>query len=164
LAPMKDADRIAYETRIAEARKAWGDGPWSNEPDRIEWRHLELPCLMLRSAVTGAWCGYVGVTNGHPLYGESYEDVDLSAHGGLTFAEKCRGAICHVPEPGESDDVFWFGFDCAHGFDDCPMLHRIDMPSHLGRVAAESDRWKYWNVDAVKREVERLAEQIRERG
>jgi len=47
-------------------------------------------------------------------------------HGGLTFANKCQphaegeevNAICHVVEPGEDDDVWWLGFDCAHiGFD-----------------------------------------------
>jgi hypothetical protein len=38
-------------------------------------------------------------------------------HGGLTYADRCQGAICHVPQPGESDDVWWLGFDCNHSGD-----------------------------------------------
>ena len=32
--------------------------------------------------------GYVAIPKEHPLYGISYDDVDIDVHGGLTFAEK----------------------------------------------------------------------------
>src|SRR5437868_461399 len=94
-------------------------GPWDNEPDRLEWRHAGLPCLMNRNR-SGVWCGYVAVPPGHPFHGASYDDertYDLPSHGGLTFSSTCSGEICHVPQPGEPDDVWWFGFDCNHGYD-----------------------------------------------
>lgn len=116
-------------------KTTWGDGPWQEEPDRIEFRVPELPalaCLMVRGPM-GSWCGYVGVPPGHPLHGKGYSDdaaEPLMVHGGLTYAAPCmvesdRGPdalICHAPEPGESDEVWWLGFDCGHAFDISPWM------------------------------------------
>ena len=155
---MKDDDRIWYEKTVGAERKLWGEGPWSNEPDRVEWRHCGLPCLMLRGD-GGAWCGYVGVPPGHPLYDKPDASDDLAAHGGINFTARCRGAICHVPEPGEPEDVFWFGFDCAHARDRKPIES-----SPLFAAFPLAGVRVYRAVAFVKREVERLAEQIKERG
>lgn len=70
----------------------------------------------------GAWCGYVGVPPGHPWHGQPYDDVDAGVHGGLTYAEACQGSVCHVPKPGEPDDVWWLGFDCGHYQDAVPAM------------------------------------------
>jgi len=58
----------------------------------------------------GHRCGYVGISKGSPLYGLGYDDVDVSVHGGLTYASG------YNTYPVESD-LYWFGFDCAH-YDD----------------------------------------------
>ena len=110
----------------------WGPGPWQDEPDKVQWQDeaTGLPCLAVRVPDTGHWCGYVGVSGGHPLFHVSYQDydrVDVRVHGGLTFSDACSHgpedrAICHVPEPGQSDDVWWFGFDCAHHMDFGPGM------------------------------------------
>ena len=96
-------------------RSEWGGGEWDGEPDKVQWQG-ELPCLAVRSHM-GHWCGYVGVSPEHPLYGKGeWSDVgDLKVHGGITFTGKCQdgeecATICHkAPE----DDVWWLGFDCA---------------------------------------------------
>jgi hypothetical protein len=157
------ANEWKHEIKIARAQ--WPEGPWSSEPDRIEWRHKGAPCLMVRSVTTGAWCGYVGVTRDHPYHGKPPEDLDhLAAHGGVNFASPCVGPICHVPEPGESDDVYWIGFDCAHGFDDQPMFHYMERkygmetPGALRRLYNVG--MSYRDVAYVKAQVERLAEQL----
>lgn len=99
----------------------WGDGPWQTEPDRREWKHAGFPCLIVRVAGHGALCGYVAVPPGHPWHGKSYNELDVpGVHGGLTYSDKCHGAVCHVPAPGEPDDVWWMGFDHAHCDDLCP--------------------------------------------
>ncbi len=37
------------------------------------------------------------------------------------WKEKAKSEfICHVPEPGTPDDIWWFGFDCAHSGDSQP--------------------------------------------
>src|SRR5690606_29850193 len=112
------------ETRWHD-RSEWPPGPWDNEPeDTVECRVAGFPCLLVRGP-SGAWCGYVGVPPGHSLHGKSYGDdaVDaLNVHGGITYGGACQvgGHICHVPAPGEPDDVWWLGFDCNHSGDVSP--------------------------------------------
>jgi len=105
-------------------------GPWTNEPDRLQWvdKTTELDCLIVRGPF-GALCGYVGVPNHHHGYGRFYDDIRIlgwldidypDVHGGLTYSNPCQGNICHIPEPGRPDDVWWFGFDCSHYMDKIP--------------------------------------------
>jgi hypothetical protein len=157
--------------RVIE-KSTWGDGPWQGEPDRVEWTHAGLPCLAARGPdVSGHWCGYVAVPPGHPLHGTPYNDADVDVHGGLTYAHRCQGEICHVPAPGEPDDVWWFGFDCAHAGDFSPGLDatlrqigardRGPAYDHAAAIAANS-----WTVDVyrtlayVQAETNQLADQL----
>jgi hypothetical protein len=108
-------------------------GVWDAEPRKVQWvdSATGLPCLILRNHL-GALCGYAGVYPGHPWKGLDYDDykVSVDVHGGLTFSDSCAHSkdeafgICHVPEPGTSDDVWWFGFDCLHCFDHIPGTDR----------------------------------------
>src|SRR5690606_3996986 len=45
---------------------------------KIQWvdEATGLDCLMVRNS-GGAWCGYVGVSEGHPLYGVEYSAESL---------------------------------------------------------------------------------------
>lgn len=139
-----------------------------DEPDKVEFKtRAGLPGLCVRAS-SGAWCGYVGLPPGHPLHGKTYHDVesDIDVHGGLTYSGPCQGAICHVPEPGEPDDVTWFGFDCCHHGDWSPT-HSYATWNRLGRPEwaryPDGDVWgsgSYRDIAYVKREVERLAEQL----
>lgn len=139
-------------------------GPWQTEPDRVEFEHAGFPCLMVRNSLGFHWCGYVGVPPGHALHGMPYDklwdDEDPSTkgandfvevHGGLTYGEACAGAICHVPKPGEPDDVWWLGFDCAHCHDYAPGMGEF---RHFGAI--------YRDCAYVEAQVRRLAEQIAE--
>lgn len=78
----------------------WPRGSWDNEPDKKQWQDeaTGMPCLIVRGP-SGALCGYVGVVEGHPLFGKGYDDVRIpttddesdypDVHGGLTFANFC---------------------------------------------------------------------------
>lgn len=103
-------------------------------------------------------------------------------HGGITYADSCNenALICHVPQPGEADEVHWFGFDFAHGGDYAPKMNadlRTAVPDsftarhppydHERAVAQRmQDRSVLWSADVyateavARREVERLAEQL----
>lgn len=106
--------------------KCWGPGPWVHEPNHMLWRAHGLLCIAHRNPV-GAWCGYVGLPKGHPLHGKHYSDIEgVEAHGGLTYTRKCEGPICHTPAPGESDDVWWIGFDCCHCYDLAPAFFSMN--------------------------------------
>jgi hypothetical protein len=146
-------------------KSAWGHGPWQTEPDRVQWQHAGYACLVVRNDRLGHWCGYVGVDRSHPHYGQSGEDLDVLVHGGLTYADKCRDNICHVPEPGMPADVWWLGFDCAHAGDMSPARAALERewaktdPSF--RLTLKELRDVYRTLDYVKAETEDLAEQLR---
>lgn len=149
-------------------REIWDhyEGEWNAEPDRVEWRDTTgLPCLALRHPASGHWCGYVGVPPEHPYSGKSDEQLCeegyiLAVHGGITFASFCQEVsklgehrVCHTPEPGEHDHVWWFGFDCAHAGDLIPVsAHRL-WPSL-------PDYERYKTLDYVERECAQLAQQL----
>lgn len=152
-------------------KSTWPDGPWMSEPDRIEWEHAGRPCLMVRHPRSGHWCGYAAVDPGHPLHGEDYDsqkfyvepegeretwDTVASAHGGLTYCGVCRGDVCHVAKPGEPDDVWWFGFDCAHAGDLSPGYMEKYREWGLGL----SDYETYKDAAYVQAETNELAEAL----
>lgn len=141
-------------------KSKWPAGAWHQEPDRVEFEHEGFPCLISRVPNSGHLCGYVAVPATHPLYGQSFDTrteddrclVDeLDVHGGITYGEKCSGRVCHAPNTGEPDDVWWLGFDCAH----CGDLR----PASTYRYSSGRD--VYRDVEYVRRECVRLAEQLK---
>jgi len=163
--------RIEYKNPVID-REGWPEGPWDDEPDKIQWldEATSLPCLIVRNRM-GGLCGYVGVPPGHRFYEVGYDSVTLSdsdegydeasyppVHGGLTFADRCADGpedrtICHAVEEGESDDVWWLGFDCGHWQDLLPGMLALD--AKLGLVTSELQTYK--DVAYVKRNIEELA-------
>jgi hypothetical protein len=134
-------------------RAGWGAGPWDGEPDRLQWRtEAGLAGLVVRNSL-GALCGYVGLPPGHPQYGVGCANIDADVHGGLTYSDFCSGGICHVPDPGEPERVWWVGFDAAHGGDYVPGFGLRGLwPMHL---------FEYRDITYVRLEVEKLAAQLR---
>jgi hypothetical protein len=135
----------------------FGPGPWMTEPDRVEYKAEGFPVLLLRHEELGNWCGYLAVQPGNPLHGLDHRDVsgDLWVHGGVNYASQCSERVCHVPDPGEPDDVWWFGFDAGHGFDMSPGLMR------LGSPLREMLWGEYRDLEYIKASVEGLAAQIK---
>jgi hypothetical protein len=136
-------------------KSKWTKGEWTDELDHIAFEHKGVPCIIHRSPSSGALCGYAAVPPGHPWHGKRYQDIDADVNGGLSYGEACQGAICHVPKPGEPDDVYWLGFDCAHGHDISPAH------SQFGDHFMGGEHFStYKDVAFVRRDCERLAEQI----
>lgn len=162
------------EYRNVIDKSGWARGEWDDEPDKVQWpdEATGLPCLIVRGPV-GAWCGYVGVPVGHPWHGKGYDDCGMYApkpdgyeedwypcvHGGLTYAAGCghgdnpaRG-ICHIPGPGEPDDVWWLGFDCSHAGD----LTCMNRPERMSIFTDIGD--EYRDIAYVRAQVQSLARQ-----
>jgi len=126
-------------------------GPWQGEPDREEFVHAGLNCL-LRRVPSGCWCGYVAVPPYHSAHGKPYDAIDVDVHGGLTYAEEGM--------PGEKPEDqalfawywWWFGFDCNHFDDVCPMI-----VAHLKDLGCFGT---YKNIDYARNETRSLAEQL----
>ena len=141
-------------------RSGWPAGPWDGEPDYMQWEYLGHPCIAVRNPL-GNWCGYAGVHPGHLAYGRHYEEVDVQAHGGLTYSGGCRGAICHTPKPGEPP-TRWLGFDCAHAGDLVPGMLRLHERFNF-RGPSDDDLFSgdvYRTLGYVRHEVEELVDQL----
>lgn len=163
-------------------KSAWGPGPWQDEPDKAQWADeaTGLPCLIVRNRA-GALCGYVGVPKAHPWFGVDYDSVTphgkapeidehgcrvnddwVRVHGGLTFADRCQPragdegrGVCHVVQPGEDDEIWWLGFDCAHSGDWSPAHQALTGSP----IFACGHYEEYRTTDYVKTECALLAQQ-----
>lgn len=116
--------------------------PWESESNELSFEAHGLKCYLRRHPNYWHWCGYVGVPEGHPLYENGEEDLDV--HGGITYAAFGK-------PHGEADGLWWFGFDCAHSGDLCPkmMWHEYDV---------------YRTIEWVEAEARKLAKQLMEIG
>ena len=80
-------------------------------------------------------------------------------------------------EPGEPDNVWWFGFDTGHGFDYAPGLWArvgayyspesqalaADMRAEIDRPSDDPLAMRYRDFDYVRRQTAQLARQLAER-
>lgn len=149
-------------------KEIWGDGPWVDEPDFLEFYHKGINCIVRRhyedgfGGNCGNFCGYVQIPKENTLHGKKDEIVEdeLSVHGGITFDEY---------ENGEH----WVGFDCAHSSDFMPsMIHQVENPFLTGLKEAFMQDLKkafpdftppkriYKTWDFVIEETKKLAEQL----
>ena len=153
----------------------WPKGRWNSEPDRKQWRDKEtdLFCLALRGP-GGQLNGYVGVPRGHSLYGKDYDKLfeecfncgssgpgEVEAHGGLTFSGTGNDQVNFRSYPGEPNEIWIFGFDCAHSGDYTPKHGVL-----LNDISAGYDGYPptpastYKTLGYVTKEVESLARQL----
>lgn len=80
-------------------------GPWSKEPDKIEWRDKETgrPCLIVRGSM-GALCGYTGVYEGHPLFQKGYSEcMEPGRHRRKTRKELRRAQLFEQKKARKAD-------------------------------------------------------------
>ena len=86
-------------------------------------------------------------------------EVDIDVHGGLNYSNFCDGSVeerfvYHVPEPGEPDNIWWFGFDCVHLYDYKPKPTKY-------QSLFEVEEGAYRDIDYVKWEIRNLAQQLK---
>jgi hypothetical protein len=145
---------MSREPQTLIDKTGWPPGPWHDEPDRVAWvdKTTGYHCLILRSEVSGALCGYVALSPQHPLWGLDYEDIDVQVHGGLTWANPPD----EFREQG-SPDLWWVGFDCSHAFDRMPGIEaavREARQRTLDQFAARADELS----DAEQHDFQQLIE------
>ena len=116
------------------------------EGDSLQWSYtcsngVIIDCSIHRNGVK-ALCGYITLTPDNSLYGVGYDDLDLQAHGGLTYNSY-------------DDNNNWvIGFDCAHYQDLSPyFLLNEEEKYSFGQIGT------YRDMKYVKSECENLAEQ-----
>lgn len=172
---MSEARRITWKWK-PEEKQAWPKGEWTDEPDKIQWlSDTGLVCLIVRNQIMGSLCGYVGIDETHPLFGLQWDNNDLpfrliSLRWPITYSGFCQKGcppdkgICHQPEPGEPDQVWWFGFAADCWTDVAPYLYDIMLSSSPRNEQSYSyllsNGAGYRNVDAIAEEVEKLSVQL----
>lgn len=92
--------------------------PFTNEPDTEDIDGGDLYPRHIRRGPGMHLCGYVSLPPGHPWHGKDYDDIPVSVHGGLTYAEPADESVARDAAPRG----WWvIGFDCAHGGDLVPL-------------------------------------------
>ncbi len=146
----------AFQIKLSGIQKAmeWKKGEWDNEPDFMVWIDTESGylCQIRRNGALGNLCGYVGIKEGHPSYGKHYFEMpdEIEVHGGLTYADKANTEGWLIPTD-ETDNTWFFGFDCAHSYD--------EVPCSLMPFFQEYATYK--NISYVKNECKKLADQLK---
>lgn len=98
----------------------------------------------------GHRCGYAGVPEDHPLYGEDYESNDvysIKTHGVITYT----GHLHRSSEILECEGYWFFGFDCGHLGDgrDTQAATKYGMEIPSGTHPAGTVRTLEYVVDQV---------------
>jgi hypothetical protein len=121
-----------------------------------KWEYKGFKCMAVlnEDPISEVWCGYVGVPRNHPCWGKDYEDVGVWVHGGLTFSQQGGKGLWKDPE------TWWFGFDCAHAWDDTIKDEYLREHPDFPRVSPKL-RGHKWTFREVKAETNRLARQLR---
>ena len=140
-------------------KKTWGDGPWQTEPDEEEFEYKGYWCFMTRNRF-GAWCGYVLLPKDHPFSTvESYRDIDIEVHGGITYASLVERKINNEMREG-----YMIGFDCGHYRDYMPTQKVINdffkqqCPSWPQLGSSTEDIYR--DIEFVRNEIKSMVDQI----
>lgn len=131
------------------------DKPWESEPGHVEFEYAGLPCVLHRTPLTGAWCGYVGLPLGHPLHGQDCDCdalLDIRVHGGLDYSED------RCPPGGGDNKTWWVGFSCSHAGDFKPAYENPLNLMYVSTYGPSIYREMAW----VKEGCQALAEQLAE--
>ncbi|HEX8402010.1 MAG TPA: hypothetical protein VF628_09930 [Allosphingosinicella sp.] len=181
---------LADAVYFVDDSKSREDGPWLGEADKIAWRDRAtgFECIIMRSRHGGYLGGYVGVPQGHPLYGFDHaaipSELDVEVHGGITYSRACEHGppsatslsneaqrICHVPRVGERVRVgpathatgYRVQDDDAWWFGfECNHVYDLvpSNPESRGRFLAAETGPVYRDEAYVYGEVTHLAEQL----
>ena len=99
-----------------------------HEPDELSWLEVTptgncYPCLIVRHPRSGTLNGYIALSSKHPWSGESYDDIPIETHGGLTYGDFWTPGFGRDGSALPTDVIFWIGFDCNHAFDYAPAYN-----------------------------------------
>jgi hypothetical protein len=169
-------ERSEVKEHYAEKSKKiekWGEGPWIEEPDGVEWKYKGIQCFVKRNDF-GALNGYCFVPKGHPFdqpmethecFGNKFSnmkgcfELPIDVHGGITFGERTI------------DDRAVIGFDCSHSMDIAPgmensmkeaqrLLH--EKIPNLPKLSSKILERSYKDIQFVMGETERMVDQMLE--
>ena len=200
-----DLDERAHPT---DGSLKWGRGQWVTRRNTFDgeklipidgakprhviervWEHAGSKCVVAAMPI-GHRCGYVGVSEAHPLFGVGYDeecDTLTKPHKEVMGGDIGKRGIIPILCAGDSprpdvvfdahggltysgdgnypidtdEPLWWFGFDCGHcGDAQDPSI--MDKTSLSGYDMYPFDGGEIRTTEYVVEEVNRLAEQLSE--
>ena len=114
-----------------------------------EWERHGYLCRIVQGKRLDHYCGYVGIPIDHPLVKDEEWDIieRLEVHGGVTFTTDSFTLNDSWEKKLWKEPYFWIGFDCAHAWD----YSKVNPKGHK------------WTLSELKREANRLADQLKEK-
>lgn len=120
-----------------------------------------MPCLAIRDMSMGIWKGFVGLKEGHPLFGKSLEemlnipemrDVFIAVYGGLSGAGRLPTKYKEFAK-----DYWWIGIETAHGGDLMPLLKIDNSDPNMAKLISTQT---YKDLRFIRKETNKLAKLI----
>lgn len=124
------------------------------QSDILKERHFHLfkykgfMCAIVRIPIMGHLCGYVALPKSNSAFGIDYNDINITCHGGLTYA---TDTIWNI-DKDVFEELWWIGFDTAH----CDDAYGY-CDNTLYRLKDDSS---YKNYDYVLNEIHAIVEQL----
>lgn len=135
------------EEYFSKPRREWGDGPWQTEPDVVRYARWGSRRLAVRHP-NGFWCGYVGLRPEERGYGERVELGDPVGGVEVTFVGRIQAPAEPLGLTEAERELWWWGFDCAHGFSVQPAG---------SSWLVEGPFVRYWTIEQVMVKLDELA-------
>ena len=127
-------------------------GVLQHEPSAFVWETKEgLRGLVFRQKSMNHYCGYLELGD-HVTRYDTYDDLDVRVHGGLTYMGRLEFASIEYPDLKKFE--LSVGFDTAHAGDLVPGLVLLMKGNYL------QDRDTYRDFEYVFNEVNDLSEQV----
>lgn len=106
-----------------EKLQRYGEGPWIEEADEFEGRHMGLRFLVLRMPGPGVLNGYVEIPPQHPWSVKpDLTRAQIVIHGGVSYA---RHEYPGFGKAHKKTRALWVGFDTGHSGDLAPGITRF---------------------------------------
>lgn len=94
-------------------------------------------------------CAYVVLPEGHEFYGESYDNIPIDCHYGITYSEDCLN-VYGIHECFKQQNVWIIGWDYAHSGDYYAGLYNLGSSIHD----------KKWSTEEIFEEVKDVIDQL----
>ena len=121
--------------------------------NKFEYKGYTYVVLRPRPFTSGHLCGYVQLKETDKNFNcQDPYDLEYDVHSGITF-----GGVPTMRKLPIKLDGYWLGFDCSHAWDKQPMNDII-----YGGLISENCEEKYRDLEYVKKECEKLIDQILE--
>lgn len=143
-------------------KKDFPPGKWRSEPDLCFWYYQDVPCLAVRDMDMGIWKGFVGVTEGHPFFQVTTDQVVNLPQALDLFRTAYGGCISGMGKlalkfQNYAKGCWWIGIETTQGSDLMPLLRLDQIDPQMAKLLSNQT---YKDLHFIRRETNKLAKFI----